>query len=139
LKEALLADVRANKNTLYNFAVAMATRIDVTDERVAFTFAANQSVPRIQLEQNREWIEAAVQRLAGRRLPVAVLQSETPAPPHGQAPAQEPPPPSRPAAQTAAGDKGAGSKDARSEAMSSPAVQALLDVFPAEIRDVEEM
>ena len=29
--------------------------------------------------------------------------------------------------------------DAKAEAMSSPAVQALLDVFPAEIRDVEEM
>jgi hypothetical protein len=29
--------------------------------------------------------------------------------------------------------------DARSEALASPAVQALLDVFPAEIRDVEEI
>jgi hypothetical protein len=35
--------------------------------------------------------------------------------------------------------RGDGERDARAEALSSPAVQALLDVFPAEIRDVEEM
>jgi hypothetical protein len=30
-------------------------------------------------------------------------------------------------------------RDLRAEALSSSAVQAMLDVFPAEIRDVEEM
>ena len=30
-------------------------------------------------------------------------------------------------------------RDLKAEAMSSSAVQAMLDVFPAEIRDVEEM
>ena len=33
----------------------------------------------------------------------------------------------------------AGTRDLKAEAMSSSAVQAMLDVFPAEIRDVEEM
>ena len=33
----------------------------------------------------------------------------------------------------------AGKRDLKAEAMSSTAVQAMLDVFPAEIRDVEEM
>ena len=32
-----------------------------------------------------------------------------------------------------------GKRDVKAEALSSPAVQAMLDVFPAEIRDVEEM
>jgi hypothetical protein len=32
-----------------------------------------------------------------------------------------------------------GKRDLKAEAMSSSAVQAMLDVFPAEIRDVEEM
>ena len=36
-------------------------------------------------------------------------------------------------------DKPKGSRDLKAEAMSSSAVQAMLDVFPAEIRDVEEM
>jgi hypothetical protein len=30
-------------------------------------------------------------------------------------------------------------RDLKAEALSSPGVQALLDVFPAEIRDVEEI
>mgnify|MGYP006171106989 CR=1 FL=1 len=60
LKDALLAEIRASKNTLYSLAIAQAQRIDVTPERITFTFAANQNVARMQLEQNREWIEAAV-------------------------------------------------------------------------------
>jgi len=33
----------------------------------------------------------------------------------------------------------AGRRDIRAEALASPGVRALLDVFPAEIRDVEEL
>jgi hypothetical protein len=36
-------------------------------------------------------------------------------------------------------EKGDGARDLKAEALSSSAVQALLDVFPAEIRDVEEL
>ena len=32
-----------------------------------------------------------------------------------------------------------GKRDLKAEAMSSPAVQAVLDVFPGEIKDVEEL
>src|SRR6185295_7428095 len=34
LKDALLAEIRSVKNTLYSLAVAQAQRIDVTDERI---------------------------------------------------------------------------------------------------------
>jgi hypothetical protein len=127
LKEALLAEVRANRSTLYSLAIAMAARIDVGDDRVVFTFAAKQTVARSQLEQQRPWLEAVVQRLAGRPMPVVALQGET----TQNEPAAAPPP-----AQAAPAD---GPRDAKAEALSSPAVQALLDVFPAEIRDVEEL
>jgi hypothetical protein len=90
LKDALLAEIRRGKQTLYELAVAQARRIDAGEDRITFTFPANQNVPREQLEQNRAWIEEAAQRL-------------------------------------------------KAEAMSSSVVQAMLDVFPAEIRDVEEM
>lgn len=123
-----MADVKANKNTLYSLAIAMATRIDVTDDRVSFTFAAHQNVARGQLEQNREWLEHAVQRLAGKRLPVLVLQDAAAA--------------AQPAAADAAESRTAKAPDARdprSEAMASPVVRDLLDVFPAEIRDIEEL
>jgi hypothetical protein len=45
-----------------------------------------------------------------------------------------------PKAEPSKGDSpAAGKRDLKAEAMSSSAVQAMLDVFPAEIRDVEEM
>jgi DNA polymerase-3 subunit gamma/tau len=129
LKDALLAEIRAGKSTLYSLAIAMAQRIDVDGDRVTFTFASNQNVPRMQLEQNRAWIEAAAQRIAGRRIAVVVAQSDAAAPGPTQTPASADKP--KP-------DEG-GKRDLKSEAMASPAVQAVLDVFPAEIRDVEEM
>jgi len=43
------------------------------------------------------------------------------------------------AAPSAAGPAPAATRDLKAEAMSSSAVQAVLEVFPAEIRDVEEM
>ena len=125
-----MADVKSNKNTLYSLAIAMAKRIDVTDDRVSFTFAAHQNVARGQLEQNREWLENAVLRLAGKRLPVLVLQDTADAPQPAAADAVD----ARPAA-----GKSAEARDPRSEAMASPVVRDLLDVFPAEIRDIEEL
>jgi DNA polymerase-3 subunit gamma/tau len=138
LKDALLADIQANRNTLYRFVVAMAARIDVTDERVTFTFGVNQNHPRTQLEQNREWLEGEVRRLAGRRIPVVVVQKDdaaaATAPPAG-APSE--PAAARPAA--AAPEKESAARDPKAEALSSPVVQGLLDVFPGQIRDVEEL
>ena len=103
----------------------MAQRIDVTDDRIIFTFASNQNVARGQLDQNREWLETVAQRLTGRRIQVtsAQVQAEA-APPAGGASAASPSAPKR---------------DLKEEAKSSPGVQAMLEVFPAEIRDVEEM
>ena len=123
LKDALLNEIRAAKNTLYSLAIAQAQRIDVTEERITFTFAPNQNVARMQLEQNREWLETVAHRLAGRRIPVTAAQSESD--------------PAQPAAAGAAAGAPA-KRDLRAEALSSPGVQAMLDVFPAEIRDVEE-
>ena len=81
---------------------------------------------REQFDQNRPWLEAAAERLAGRKVPVVAVQADAPA-----------------AAPAAAAEQPAASesakRDLKAEAMSSSAVQAMLDVFPAEIRDVEEM
>ena len=124
LKDKFLAEIRSNKNTLYSLAVAQAQRIDVTDERITFTFASNQNVARMQLDSNKEWLEGVAHRLTGRRIQVtsAQVQTET-APASDAAPAVAPSAPKR---------------DLKEEARSSPAIQAMLDVFPADIRDVEE-
>lgn len=120
LKDALLAEIRRGKQTLYELAVAQARRIDVADDRITFTFPPNQNVARTQLEQNRAWIEGIAERLAGRRVPVSIVQGD--AGPEGSKEPEAPP-----------------KRDLKAEAMSSSAVKAMLEVFPAQIRDVEEM
>jgi DNA polymerase III subunit gamma/tau len=128
LKDALLAEIRRGKQLLYELAVAQARRIDVTDTQIVFTFAANQNVARGQLEQHRAWIEDAAERVAGRRIPVSVAAEAA-----GAAPAEPVKAVEKPVAPAAE------KRDLKAEVQSSSAVQAMLEVFPAEISDVEEM
>jgi hypothetical protein len=101
----------------------------VAGDKVTFAFLPTHRALREQLEQNRAWIEAAAERVAGRKIAVASVQVETGAPAaNGAKPAETPEaPPSN------------GKRDLKAEAMSSAAVQAVLDVFPGEIKDVEEL
>jgi DNA polymerase-3 subunit gamma/tau len=125
LKDKFLAEIRSSKNTLYSLAVAQAQRIDVSDDRITFTFASNQNVARMQLDSNKEWLEGVAQRLTGRRIQVTSAQVQADV---------------APASSTApAAASSAPMRDLKEEARSSPSIQAMLDVFPADIRDVEEM
>jgi DNA polymerase-3 subunit gamma/tau len=129
LKDAFLNEIRTGKKTLYELTVAMAQRIEVTADRIAFVFAKNQTVPHMQIEQSKAWLESVAQKVAGRKIAVVALWADGPGPAAGE-PAQDAR--SKPAAD-------APKRDLKAEAMSSSAVQAMLDVFPAEIRDIEEM
>jgi hypothetical protein len=122
----LLAEIRSGKAFFYNTVVAQAQKIDVVDDRVTFTFLPAHRALREQFEQSRPWLEAAAERLTGRKIVVTAVQaaSET-----EQADSQP----------AAAAPVAAPKRDLKAEALSSTGVQALLDVFPAEIRDVEEM
>ena len=122
-KDALLAEIRSSKAVFYNMVVAQAQKIEVSPDRIAFTFSANQRALRDQFEQNRAWLEGIAQRAAGRRVSVTSLQSE------GAPVAAE-------QAQKPAAD---GKATLREQALEDAGVKALLEVFPAEIRDVEEM
>ena len=125
LKDKLLAEIRSTKNTLYSLAVAQAQRIDVADDRVTFTFAANQNVARMQLDQNRDWLESVAYRLAGRRIQVTSVQVQADA---------------TSSASSAKSDAaGAAKRDLKAEALSSSGVQAMLDVFRTDIKEVEEI
>ena len=127
LKDSLLAEIRSGKAFFYNTVVAQAQKIDVVDDRVTFTFLPAHRALREQFEQSRPWLEAAAERLTGRKIVVAAVQATS----EGDQASE-----SRPAAAaTAAAPK----RDLKAEALSTTGVQALLDVFPAEIRDVEEM
>jgi len=127
LKDSLLAEIRAGKSFFYNTVVAQAQKIEALEDRVTFTFLPAHKALREQFEQSRSWLEAAAERIAGRRIAVTAVQAaaeggsstgDAPSAPATSAPAK---------------------RDLKAEALSSTGVQALLDVFPAEIRDVEEM
>ena len=127
LKDALLAEIRAGKGFFYNTVVAQAQKIDVVDDRVTFTFLPAHRALREQFDQSRQWLEAAAERLTGRKIIVAAVQAAVDG---GEVPEPEP---------QSAAPVAAPKRDLKAEALSSTGVQALLDVFPAEIRDVEEM
>ncbi len=132
-KDAFLAEVRKGKVAFYNMVVAQARTIDVSNDRIEFTFSANQRALREQVEQNKAWLESIALQAGGRRVTVTATQdgsTSSPQPPGSspQSPASNPESPES--------DRKAALKE---QALADSGVQALLEVFPAEIRDVEEM
>ena len=128
LKDALLAEIRSGKATFYNTVVAQAQRIEVTGDRIMFVFGPTQSTLRGWFDQQKAWLDAAAERVAGRKIAV-VSELGAAAPSNTSPDSGRVPDPEQPAAKK---------RDLKAEAMSSSTVQAMLDVFPAEIRDVEE-
>jgi len=112
--------------------VAQAQRIDVSADAITFTFLPTHRALHDQFNETRTWLESAAERLAGRRIGVTAVQADEGA--AGTTPSPGAPPATEPSeGATVAG------RDLKAEATSSSAVQAMLEVFPAEIRDVEEM
>jgi DNA polymerase-3 subunit gamma/tau len=127
LKDSLLAEIRKSKSVFYNTVVAQAQTIEVAGDRVTFTFSPTQRALRDEFERNRPWLEAAAQQIAGRRIAVAAVLADA---------AKN----DKPDVNAAPADPAAVKKSAlREKALADAGVQALLEVFPAEIRDVEEM
>jgi hypothetical protein len=134
LKDKFLAEIRSGKLTLYNTVVAQAQLIDVTNDRIKFVFGPAHSSLRGLLDQQKPWLDAAAERVAGRKMTVT---SELASAVAASAPGSRVPDPGSriPDPDQAAEKK----RDLKAEAMTSSTVQAMLEVFPAEIRDVEEM
>ena len=122
-KDAWLAEVRKGKMVFYSTVVAQAQKIEVTPERITFTFTEGQRALRDVFEQNRGWLETLAQTVAGKRIPVSSVTADAPAA-------------SAKLAEPSAEQKKAALKE---RALADPGVQALLEVFPADIRDVEEV
>jgi DNA polymerase III subunit gamma/tau len=123
VKDALLAEIRKSKVAFYNTVVAQAQKIEFAADRLTFTFAPNQRALRAMFDEKRAWLESLAEQVSGRKIALAGVQGEAAA----AAPAD---------ASAAAAEK----KSAlREQALANEGVQAMLEVFPAEIRDVEEM
>ena len=124
-KDAFLAEIRKSKHVFYNAVVVQAQKIEVTSDRVTFSFSSSQRALRDNCEQNRVWLEAAAQKISGRRVAVTAVMPETSTASSTGAPPVD--------------ATGAKKIELREQALADAGVQALLEVFPAEIRDVEEM
>jgi hypothetical protein len=127
LKDAFLEEIRKSKKFFHGTVVAQAQRIDVEGDRIVFVYGPQHRALRSQLEQNRQWLETTASELAGRRL--SVVASEGASADGAQ-----------PAKSTTEAPKTDDRQNAlKQQALADSGVQALLDVFAAEIKDVEEM
>jgi DNA polymerase III subunit gamma/tau len=123
LKDAFLSEIRKSNAMAYNTVVSQAQQIDVTSDRIVLTYTAAQKIGPA-FDRYRPVLDALATKLAGRK--IAVVADIT-------------------AADAAAGGADTRSSEAdrksalKEEALADAGVQALLEVFPAEIRDVEEM
>ena len=127
VKEALLNEIRKSKKYFYGTVVAQAQRIDIEGDRVLFTFAPQHKALRDQLDQSRTWMDALASQLSGRKMTVSSVEGTAAvkgAPAESSAPGQTPAKESQ--------------QDLRQHALADSGVQAMLDVFAAEIKDVEE-
>jgi hypothetical protein len=146
-KDAFLAEVRKNKVAFYNMVVAQARTIEISGDRIVFTFSTSQRALKEQVEQNRAWLESMALQAGGRRVAVTAMQDSSSQQSAVSSPqsagsnqssvaSPQAAASSQPAAAGADADKKAALK---AQALADSGVQAMLEVFPAEIRDVEEM
>jgi DNA polymerase-3 subunit gamma/tau len=131
VKDAFLGEIRKAKKFFYGTVVAQAQRIDVEADKVVFVFGPQHRALRVQLEQNRPWLEAAATQLAGRRLTVTAAE--------GTAAPAVPPKPGMAKSGPAAVPAPDRQQALKERALSDTGVQTMLDVFAAEIKDVEEI
>jgi hypothetical protein len=129
LKDAFLHELRKSKKFFYGTVVAQAQRIDVDGDRIVFTFAPQHGPLRAQLDQTRASLETLASQLAGRKMAVVSAEGAAAAAP-AKAAGSAPPP-----ANTGQDRQ----SDLRQQALADSGVQAMLDVFAAEIKDIEEM
>ena len=122
-RDAFLNEIRKAKGFFYNTVVAQAHKIEFGPDRVTFSFLPAHRTLREQFEQNRLWLEQTAAAIAGRKMPVVAANADGVHEPVGAGPAASAPKP----------------PDLKTTAMGDSAVQAMLDVFPAEIENVEEI
>jgi len=126
-KDAFLNEIKKQKVSFYNMVVAQAQRIELNGDQITFSFSPPQKFLHEQVVQSKSWLEGVAQQATGRRLTVASVHQTGSAVAAGAAATEK--------------DKPASDKKSalREQALADPGVQTMLEVFPADIRDVEEM
>jgi DNA polymerase-3 subunit gamma/tau len=127
-KEAFLEEIKKVRKFFYGTVIAQAQRIHVEDDRVVITFGPQHRALKSQLEQARPLLETIATQLSGRKMAVIPAEGAMVVPDQADRTGQSAP------------GGGDGKKAAlREQALADSGVQAMLDVFAAEIKDVEEM
>ncbi|HOQ59677.1 MAG TPA: DNA polymerase III subunit gamma/tau [Vicinamibacterales bacterium] len=142
LKDAFVAGIQKGRPMIFQTVVTEAQRIDVEGSRIVFRYASNQTMLADQVAQQRQWLESLASEVAGRRMSVAaeVAASGPAGPARRNAPAAAAASPAAPKPDERGLEPEAGApRDLRAEALRDPAIQSLLDVIPAELRDVTEL
>jgi len=129
LRDRVLAELKRAKPAFFGMVVAQAQAVEWDGRRLVFTFGPAHENLRQQIELRRGELEAIAEPIAGRRIPIVTGQG-SPA-----APAQPAVPPAEPVEAPAP----PGDDDLRARALSDSRVKALLEVIPAEIREVEDL
>jgi len=127
LRDAYLEEFKKTRGALFGSVVGQAQSIDIEGEKVIFRFTDAQKFVADLVWQNKDWLEKLALQVVGRRLSVIAESTGAGA---GT-------PPGRGGARDA--DRARQSADLKAAAMNTPTVQAILEIFPAEITDVTEL
>ena len=123
-KAAILAEIKRAKKFFYGTVVAQAQHIDLVGDRLVFAYTLAQRTLASQVQQNRRWLETLATKVIGRAVAVGTTQEDATSTAPAEAPA--------PASDT-------GPQELRARAMKDQVVKAMLDVFPTEIGEVEQI
>ena len=134
LKAAILSGIKREKKFFYGTVVAQAQRIEFQDDQLVFTFTKAQRALSRQLLQHRLWLEETSARVVGRKVVVVAKDEEIAARPQ-----QTPEVVTDPLVASASRVGEDETDQLRARAMGDSLVKAMLDVFPSEIEEVEEM
>ena len=131
-KNRFLAEVQRANKTFYGFHLAQAQKIELVDDRLVFTFGPIHEVMRQQVEGKRGWLESIAESIAGRKVSSRRRRDR----PWIRTRRVRPP---RRRRRRRPGCAARRRTDLKARALADSGVQAMLEIFPADIRDVEEI
>ncbi|MEE2791193.1 MAG: DNA polymerase III subunit gamma/tau [Acidobacteriota bacterium] len=165
-KSVFLSELKRQKKFFYGTVAAQAQQIELEAGRVTFVFSEAQRTLSEQVGTSRSWLEALATQTLGRKMTVAVRKVpgavlvDSPRTTGGVV-TDQPPQPTKelpspgtlsgqrsseissndpPVARSSQEQSSSSSEgDLLSQALEDPAVQTMLDVFPADIKEVEEL
>ena len=121
-KSDLLAEIKRTKKFFYGTVVAQAQKIEFDGDQLTFTFSRTHRTLVIQFNQSRSWLEQTAAKIAGRRISVVSVEGNDPHPPE-------------PSIHEKVSDR----STLKERVMNDSVVKAMFEVFPAEIKGVEEI